>query len=423
MKSLALLGFPHTAGPVAIPAESRSAFGYCQGCRARALADQLRLQLECLLTGAKLCRKVERPIGQATELEKRNKANVSVMWQEQEIEGYIKARLIAGDPQTGEANWSKYVTTRTDIVKNVLPYIPASEPHLTDHGTHHIGNVMRNVAQVLGIKSSDPIKADHVAGLTATEALALLMGCLLHDIGNIEGRDKHNQATSAVWRKSGSASWNSWSFPDRKALINICQAHTGKAEDGSADTLAPLASEKSYFLLQPIRSAQIAAILRFADELAEGEQRTSQYLLNTSAYPEGNEIYHEYAKITQINIDRASARIAIDYSIDLRDEFFGDSASAPSKLRSLLELIYQRVVKLERERLFARHYAPEFLQFRETSVVVHMHDDYGNELKLPSLVLNDFNVRELHGSQIPNLNNSYDIDKIVSELGNLGILK
>ena len=60
-------------------------------------------------------------------------------------------------------------------------------------------------------------------------------------------------------------------------VVRATSAHTGKAQDGSCDTLKEVA-ELDHLANRPVRLRELAAILRFADELAEGPQRTSEFM-------------------------------------------------------------------------------------------------------------------------------------------------
>ncbi len=339
------------------------------------------------------------------------------MWKEQRFEAITKQSLEGFDGADASL-WSRYEMTRSDILANVLPYIATKEPGLSDHGVDHVANVLRNVGQVLGIDGSGVIYREAPVGkMPAVERLLLLLGCLLHDIGNIRGRSKHNLMTSTVWRDSGNQSFQQWNPADRKTILSLCQAHTGVAPDGSRDTLKPLATGNHYFLGQNVPLAKLAATLRFADELAEGVQRTSRFLLFQQEYGASNIDYHRYANAVEVIIDRANGRVALTYTIELTDPGMADGDGSLENLRRLLAIVFKRVIKLELERSYARHYAPDMLAFTETSIVIDITRNHERVCELPALVLNDFNMRNENVTQISMLENAYNVEKIIATIG------
>lgn len=346
-------------------------------------------------------------------------------WSDRQFEKYVKLRLEDEFPNDHDKHWARYVMTRSAIKSEILPHIAASEPSLSDHGADHIVNVIENCGQVLGIEAKDlrnelwtERKQERSAtyNLSSAELLLLLMGCLLHDIGNINGRKGHNQVTRKVWKAAAPSSFSSWKNQDIKTIIKVCQAHTGKGKDGSANTLQDFAIEDTFFLGKSVRAGVVAAVLRFADELAEGAQRTSLYLLKKRFYETESEIYHQYAKVTEVAIDPNGGRIALHYTIEITDLYFSQSdQSWAEQLESFLKFCFMRIEKLDYERLYTRHYAPEHLPFNETSIVLSLHSD-GEEL-CPDLttVLNDFHGRPRDGTMVAGLSEHFSIESIVAQ--------
>lgn len=342
-----------------------------------------------------------------------------MVWAEQKFEAATKQAL-EGFQGNGSSIWSKYEVTRDDVVANILPHIATQEPGLSDHGVDHIANVIRNVGLVLGMNGAGKIyDGAPLASMPAVERLLLALGCLLHDIGNIKGRDRHNLVTGQVWKDAGGGSFKQWQPADRKTIIALCQAHTGKAADGSKDTLKHLTSVDGYFLGETVPLAKLAATLRFADELAEGVQRTSRFLLFQQLYGTDNIDYHRYANATEVTIDRAKGRIALNYTIELTDPGMSEG-NLSDNLERLLSLVFKRIVKLEHERVYARHYAPDLLAFSETSVVIDITRQDEQLLELPPLVLNDFNMRSLEPAHLAVLDPAYDVKAIISEVDRCG---
>lgn len=303
-------------------------------------------------------------------------------------------------------------------MEEILPFIIRQEPNLTDHGTRHIENVIDNCSRILGLESNrnSDISQLPLSTLKSTELLLILSGCLLHDIGNIVGRKTHNIVGARVWRDTGT-SYALWDANDRRTVLAVCRAHTGTTEDGSFDTLKPLTEDRLFFANEYVRASEIAAIIRFADELAEGRQRTSAFLVKNGLIAKDSEAYHQYATCTKVQIDFLQRRVALTYDIDIGNNYFaGRKTQKELKLKAFLALIYGRVAKLEHERVFARHYAPNFVNFSETSVSMFFNND-GVPLtfRLAPLVLNDFNLRGDHPG-LEKVNPSYRVSDVVRQV-------
>lgn len=337
------------------------------------------------------------------------------MWKQRPFEDETKKEL--DKLVDGDTFWSRYTHTRDDIADNVLQWVASQVPGLSDHGVRHISNVIDNVGQVLGITSRGMVyDGAPIEQVAPFERLLLLMGALLHDIGNVRGRTGHNLVMTEVWRNSGHLSFERWDPADRRTIAALCRAHTGKARDGGDDTLKELTASPQYFLGDPVPLAKLAATLRFADELAEGSQRTSRFLLFQGLYAVESVDFHRYANSTRVTIDRANGRIALNYDIELTNPGFGEGADLRRNLRSLLELIFKRVLKLEKERVYARHYAPDWLAFSETSVLITIERDHEPVCDLEPLVLNDFNLRHDDGAWLSKVNPGYDVDQILGQI-------
>ena len=309
-------------------------------------------------------------------------------------------------PLTATALMATYDTTLDYLNRNVYPEIKAAEPNLTDHGPRHIDNVQHNVLRLLGDADDTP------ATISGAEMYCLAMFTLFHDVGNIDQRKDHHLNIGGVF---DAARGTDPSVRREKTLVlRACAAHTGSASDGSLDTLKDLA-EFEQFDGKRVRFRELAAILRFADELAEGPQRTSEYRLQTGGYAEDSRVYQEYASVTDILIDRGNSRISLAYEIPVDSDVAPpqhprtlaarlvqllnaarpDSHSTPRhvSLASLLDHIFERIAKLDDERRYAVHYSSLLAPFKATIASFNFH--CGNRLldyDLPLIRLDDLAV-------------------------------
>lgn len=276
-----------------------------------------------------------------------------------------------------------YDDAQEKLEKEVYPEIRSSEPDLTDHGPPHIANVQRNVLDLLPNDNGTDV------GLTGAEMYCLAMAILFHDVGNAARRTGHHRNIGAIFdfaRNTHAATKR-----EKTLVLRACAAHTGVAADGSSDTLADVPTT-DHLHGKAVRLQEIAAILRFADELAEGPQRTSEYRRQQDQYERESRIYHEYASVTHILIDRDHQRILLAYEIPV-DDYTRRKPGRPT-LKQLLQYTLQRIAKLEQERRYAVHYSPILSPFRTTIASFTFHCD--GELL-------DFDIPKIHldGLTIP----------------------
>jgi HD superfamily phosphodiesterase len=294
------------------------------------------------------------------------------VWNAREIETATKDALIRQlGKEPGEERFALYLAARKALVEEVLPQIKAVQPNLTDHGPEHVRNVLDNAHRLLGAGISD---------LTGLELYCLILAILFHDVGNVLGRDEHQKKVAKVYdfvRSKGQAN-----KPEKYIVLKSAEAHRGKSRDGSSDTLRHV-DETSPFDGQPVRLRQIAAILRLADELAEGPQRTSAFMIANHKYPQKSQLYHSYASVKTVDVDRGNERIALTYHIDVNLDASGNLSSNEARdLRKLLTYCYQRISKLNQERQYAKHYAGVLSPFKKTTVTFNFwingqHEDLG----------------------------------------------
>ena len=328
------------------------------------------------------------------------------MWENKKFEHRMHTALVSECGQSeGEKAYGQYTTARATLLEQVLNEIRGAEPFLTDHGPDHIANVLDNVDRLLG---------DDTSHFNARELYLMGLSILLHDVGNLEGRREHNQRIGKYYdlARPGSRQQNA---PEKRLVIAAAKAHTGTNRLGGKDTLQDV-PETEYLHGDPIRVREISAIVRFADELAEGPQRTSFFLQAEKQYPPDAAIHHKYASVTHVAIDRNLRRISLCYIVHVDGQLLQKEEELHD-LHDLLIYINKRVIKLDEERKYARFYCPELLvPFRETRVQIEIGDGDELDYRLDPLILSDKVVPEGKSPDLQTLSDAYAPDNIMREL-------
>lgn len=264
----------------------------------------------------------------------------------------------------GKAKFAEYVVARECLMKEVLPEIKGVDWTLTDHGPDHVIDVLKNASALIPNES---------AGFSGTELYCLILSILFHDVGNVFGDRKTHQrnitaAYEFVRQAADRVRQEQW------IIEKTAAAHCGTAPNGSRDTLA-FVEESTQLDRRPVRLRQVAAVLRLADELAEGPQRTSLFMQNRGKYPRGSQIYHEYARAANICIGHANERIAITIHREIKSNHGKLTKKAAKSMKEFLEFAYKRILKLEQERRYARYYCDLLTPFKRTTVAFNFWVD------------------------------------------------
>ncbi|MFJ7313923.1 hypothetical protein ACIQVE_14365 [Pseudomonas sp. NPDC098747] len=327
------------------------------------------------------------------------------MWEDSKIEQELEQKMNKRG-SNGKALYARYIAARTVLNKEILPWIRTIEGSLTDHGPDHIRNVLDNAYQLIGPKSD----------LNDIELYILCQSILFHDVGNLFGRAKHNLNIPQVYIKIFSELW--LSRQEMSLVISIGRSHSGKSPaDGSKDTLKDLKND--FYESTNVRAQQLAAILRLADELAEGPQRTSSYLINSHLFNADSHMYHMYASATHVGIDRGGDRIALSYHIEL-DKFNFSDPTGVEEFSKFMKCIYSRVHKLDGERRYCKHYCDLLNPYKRTSVSFSFwSDDHQMDLAVAPFELDDLFVPGSDLKDIEKVFPNYGIEEMVLRIKQL----
>lgn len=242
---------------------------------------------------------------------------------------------------------------------------------LTDHGPDHISTVIDRASKLLFVGDS----RDCV--LSPYEAYLLLTAIHFHDVGNVYGREEHEKRVRRVMAHIDPALIGSDSI-EKRLIQNIALAHGGLI-DGNKDTIGSLPGPTT----QGPRVRLLAAVLRFADELAEDHTRTKRFLVTDQLLRErlgGSEAYHLYAdRLRRVIVQPADATIRLHFEINvdlIRNRVQKDDGSI-----FLFDEIVARSLKLYREHVYCTRFMQPFVHFSAVEIKISFcSEDYMEEL-------------------------------------------
>ena len=232
---------------------------------------------------------------------------------------------------------------------------------LTDHGPEHVRTVINRASQLVRTNRCD---------LSHYEVYLLLAAIQLHDVGNIKGRKMHQITASEV------AEWLGPSIGrdaiQRRTIVQVAAAHTA-GDSEKKDTIGKLANER-FILNKRVRPRLLAAILRFADELADDRARSSRFLHETDNVPTSSEVFHAYAyALHSVVVNHESREVELHFEMD-SDRSMRELGKGDTQVY-LLDEIFDRSVKLHLERTYAMSFMRDWISIDAIRVFVEVYGD------------------------------------------------
>jgi len=242
---------------------------------------------------------------------------------------------------------------------------------LNRHGKGHIESVIKHVSSMIKYIEKDKEKWR----IEPFEAFILLCAIQIHDLGNKYGREEHTTSFHNDFIKYAEESFIT-SSALKDCIYKIARVHGGKIE-GDKDTIekAQLQSKKTIDNID-VNQQLLAAILRFSDELADDQTRTK----DVNNMPEFSKIFHSYS--TALHTARIVKNKMNDaYSVELCFFLNHDEAVMLYKKIDeegnieevkLIDEIFNRTIKMERERRYCFRYLCPYIQINEIIVEIEI---------------------------------------------------
>jgi hypothetical protein len=255
---------------------------------------------------------------------------------------------------------------------------------LTDHGPLHISTVIRRAGDLT-------VNGQNQCCLSPYECYILLLACHFHDVGNIFGRVDHEKKARELMFTLNQTLVGSDSL-EKRLVCDIALAHGGEVDNvtKNKDTIGSLPYDPQS-KTNRVGVKKLAAILRFADEIADDKTRTNQYLEAAVAQNKpGSKLYHAYAKHlrpVEVRLDERSVDLHFELTVaDMQTTF-------PTKSKGdtfLFEEILERTLKMHRERVYCSRFMIPYVYIDQINVSIDVcSNDYSQVLGMLKYVLRE----------------------------------
>lgn len=243
--------------------------------------------------------------------------------------------------------WKRYQALEDHLNTYVHKFVNAGAMiadggYLTDHGPDHIRTVIQRASELASAQRF---------WLQPYEVYLFCVAAHIHDVGNILERSGHELKSEEMFHKLGILLGED--RIERNAISAIVGAHGGSI-NGDKDKIGRLPVE-DYVMGATIRPRVIAALLRFADELADDRTRASRFLLELGRIPPQSRVYHEYAHA----LHSVVLRVPGD-TVELRFDMTRDCACIKHGKGDgevyLIDEIFDRTLKMHRERMYCMRF-------------------------------------------------------------------
>ena len=238
--------------------------------------------------------------------------------------------------------------------------------YLNNHGKDHVDKVIEKASEILRHFPLDK-------GLTAYEIFILLCAIQIHDTGNTFGRDKHEQVISNIFDIECKNI-----IPDkfeRDLITKIAMVHGGQIF-GDKDTIKHLA-ENSNISNYRIRERLLAALLRFGDELADDKTRADKHGIEVNKIPEYSKIFHYYSQslhTVMIEKNQQNNELGLTLVYDFDSNIAEKKFYRGSDEKYLIEEIYDRTIKMEKERRYCMRFLRPYFYLSKINVDIKITD-------------------------------------------------
>lgn len=251
---------------------------------------------------------------------------------------------------------------------------------LNDHGPDHNIKVIERANAIVLCEMIEP--------LTEFEAFLLLCAVQIHDIGNILGRAGHEKKLGPLFEEK--CKNIIVDTPERRIIKNIAMAHGGRSKNGK-DTISELRARED-ICNEKVRTRLLAAILRFADELADDMTRANRVAIDLDILGTNSRIYHDYSlalHTVSINKDEVNHDYKVNLVFELEANSLKETFQVGGHNKYLLDEIYDRTLKMELERRYCMKFMYPYINIGRIDVNINVYGLDSSLVKNISYTLED----------------------------------
>lgn len=257
--------------------------------------------------------------------------------------------------------WDRYSSLLNHLRSQIYPHINAGLACLskspgiyTDHGGDHFDEVVRYAGCLVPLS----LFKEKEGPINPYELYLLLAAIRLHDAGNIDGRENHERRAYQLLMEAGAAICPDTS--EARLIADIAQAHGGRTDSDDKDTIGNLPAISGYASTR-CKPREVAALVRFSDEICEHRSRASFHHIHAGTLPPENALFHLYAngvKRAEVASDSKTFHLGLEFDKENLIHQYKSHKIGPKKPKDkyLLDDALDRVEKLNAERLYCNQY-------------------------------------------------------------------
>lgn len=252
---------------------------------------------------------------------------------------------------------------------------------LNNHGREHIDMVHQRAFEII----------KHFFGQSLSEFEVFILVCAIeiHDIGNILGRANHEKELGRIFDDNCKLI-----IPDsaeRRIIKTIAMAHGGKSIQGTKDTISSL-NKVDLIFEERIRTQLLASIVRFADELADDFTRASRGALDLGIIGVNSKIYQDYSRVLHTVLieeddDQNDHKVHLVFELEISD--LTEVYDYGKAKKYLLDEIYDRTLKMERERRYCLKFLNHSVIINKIMVEINIYNSLGQKYDSITYTLED----------------------------------
>ncbi|MFA9502020.1 hypothetical protein ACERIM_04480 [Natrinema sp. H-ect1] len=283
------------------------------------------------------------------------------------LEGALESVADEGN-ESADTLLNNYRSVKRYLEREYYPWVLNNCRWFTDHGEKHVKSVISQLDCLL----SEELESDDYGSLSYMDMYLLLTSAIWHDVGMVSKRAGHEDEAARI-----AAEIQDLAFPNtgiQSVVSRIVKAHTGDGKNGleipRTKTEVTIGHESF-----TVKSRSLSALLRFADEISENQERVSAGSAIWANIPEESEIYWRFAdSIT--GIVSKPRRNTVSVNIELTQESAMDRYPVPDEYESrgtdgkitLIEYIICRIEKMNNEKVYCASEFRGFVDIRNMQV-------------------------------------------------------